>query len=514
MSQTSRREPKALIALESPPLDASCAGSLREHLITATSRYAGIDTVLTGLAQAFDLKAVPALYNERWGSRASGITLIARSIHDVDYHPSTRCRVTHVLCLERPDEELSRTFGVVNVRPDGLDTWAFNEDPDLPWLAHATDPGEVGRELRAEGLLATSPIARVVPVRYRAGSRCLLRLDTAAGSVYLKVLASDGERIALMADALRGVPPLLQPLGYSSKLHALVLPELPGSAELHRLAFDASLPAAARLRWMRDSGAALATLHAARSTSGPPRGIVDDAHDLDASAAPLAHAAPALLPRFLEGVRRLLDIRPEEGPFVASHGGFRTDQLLLVRDEPMIIDLDGLCWANPARDLGNFLAHLRWKAIREPQHAGFIGAAIPSFLEGYETVREVPAQTWMARYEAASLLKIASRRFRKLSVSEWPLVPRLLDEADALLRLSDRVVVARAAAPELPGCVREALDVAGMTARLRPLLDRPGPNRRPDVIRAELVCEKPGERWTIRYTLAGGVPEVMGKMFK
>src|SRR5204862_2424067 len=237
MSQTSRREPKAWIALESPPLDASCAGSRREHFITATSRYARIDTVLTGLAPAFDLAAVPALYNERWGSRASGITLIARSIHDVDYHPSIRCRVTHELSLERPDEEASRTFGVVNVRPDGVDIRAFDEDPDLPWLAHATDPGVVGRELRAEGLLATSPIVRVVPVRYRAGSRCLLRLDTAAGSVYLKVLASDGERIALMADALRGVPPLLQPLGYSSKPHAPVLPALPGRSEAHRPAF-------------------------------------------------------------------------------------------------------------------------------------------------------------------------------------------------------------------------------------------------------------------------------------
>src|SRR5436189_601749 len=160
MSQTSRREPMAWMALESPPLDASCTGSLREHLITATSRYAGIDTVLTGLAPAFDLEAVPALYNERWGSRASGITLIARSIHDVDYHPSTRCRVTHELSLQLPDEEPSRTFGVVNVRPDGLDTWPFNEDPDLPWLAHATDPGEVGRQLRAEGFLARSRIVR------------------------------------------------------------------------------------------------------------------------------------------------------------------------------------------------------------------------------------------------------------------------------------------------------------------------------------------------------------------
>src|SRR5206468_11413444 len=132
--------------------------------------------------------------------------------------------------------------------------------------------------------------------------------------------------------------------------------------------------------------------HAAGSTSEPARRMVADAHGLGASAAPLAHAAPALLPQFLGSVRRLVDIGPEEGPFVASHGGFRTDQLLLVRDEPVIIDLDGLCWANPARDLGNFLAHLRWKAIREPHHAGFIGAAIPSVLEGYETVRDIPAE--------------------------------------------------------------------------------------------------------------------------
>src|SRR5439155_3740428 len=96
---------------------------LRQHAAIdprmTSSRYAGIDAVLIGLASAFDLEAVSALFNEQWGSRTPRI--IARSIHDVDYHPSTYCRVTHELSLELPDEEPSRTFGVVNVRPDGLD---------------------------------------------------------------------------------------------------------------------------------------------------------------------------------------------------------------------------------------------------------------------------------------------------------------------------------------------------------------------------------------------------------
>jgi len=88
--------------------------------------------------------------------------------------------------------------------------------------------------------------------------------------------------------------------------------------------------------------------------------------------------------------------------------------------EPVIIDLDSLCWSNPARDVGNFLASLRWKAIRESHNVAFIEAAIPSFLDGYATLRTVPDECWIARYEAGSMLKIAGRRFHKLDVSEWP----------------------------------------------------------------------------------------------
>ena len=94
-----------------------------------------------------------------------------------------------------------------------------------------------------------------------------------------------------------------------------------------------------------------------------------------------------------------------------------------------MIDLDGFCWADPARDLGNFLAYLVWKAIRNPQQAAFIEAAQRLFLDGYRARRPLPDQPWLAIYQAASLLKIAGRRFRSLTVKEWPLVPRLLDAA-------------------------------------------------------------------------------------
>jgi len=100
----------------------------------------------------------------------------------------------------------------------------------------------------------------------------------------------------------------------------------------------------------------------------------------------------------------------------------RTDQFILQGDRLAMIDLDSYCWANPARDLGNFLAYLCWKAIRQPEHAEFIERAGRAFLEGYLSVQGDIDERWLSVYQAASLLKIAGRRFRSLTYREWPLI--------------------------------------------------------------------------------------------
>jgi aminoglycoside phosphotransferase (APT) family kinase protein len=94
-----------------------------------------------------------------------------------------------------------------------------------------------------------------------------------------------------------------------------------------------------------------------------------------------------------------------------------------------LIDLDSVCWANPARDIGNFLAYLTWKALRQPQHAGFIRCAQREFLAGYGALRTLPDVGWLSRYQAASILKIVGRRYSGLTYQEWPLTGRLLDKA-------------------------------------------------------------------------------------
>jgi hypothetical protein len=75
------------------------------------------------------------------------------------------------------------------------------------------------------------------------------------------------------------------------------------------------------------------------------------------------------------------------------------------------------------------MAYLRWKAIRRPEQQAMIEQAGRAFLAGYRAARPELDDRQLACYQAASLLKIAGRRFRSLTVKEWPLVPRLLDAA-------------------------------------------------------------------------------------
>ncbi len=487
--------------------------------------YLGLDRGLPQLAAAFDLPAVSRLYEERWRGRARpGLGVRARKVHDVAYQPSARCVVAHELTVQRGRDEPVETIGVVDVRPAGVGLRVFHEDPDLPWLADAADPEKVRRHLRALGLAPGSRVVRVIPVRYKPGSQCLLRFDLEAGSVpgalYGKVLAIDGYRLSRTLSALRAIvggrtpPRVLQPLGYVSDLHMLLLPAVAGS-EFHSLAFDTTLASEARLQWMRKAGAVLAGLHAAPVPAGPARRITDDAAYLARFSTPVAKTALSLALSFDEAIRRLDSATHEEAPAVPSHGSFRSDQLLIEGGEPLMIDLDGLCRANPARDVGNFLAYLRWKSIREPHHSSFIEAAIPSFLAGYGSVLALPDEGWTARYQAGSMLKIAGRRFRRLDVGEWALVPQLLDEARALLGLPSPAAASRAAVHAVPASVRAALDVEGMTRSLRPLLGPFGDGgATPVVTRADLVWHKPDHRWTIRYTLDGDGDALLGKLYR
>jgi aminoglycoside phosphotransferase (APT) family kinase protein len=211
-----------------------------------------------------------------------------------------------------------------------------------------------------------------------------------------------------------------------------VQPEVAGRAELNDLGFDLEIGLGARERWLRMAGSCLAGLHGVVGIAGPPRTLADDLEELEEYIAPMEIVNAELAGRYtaaIAAIRDLAGAHAELAP-VASHGAFRTDQFMIDGDGLVMIDLDGFCWASPARDIGNYLAYLGWKRIRQPQRAELIDRAGQLLREGYRALRELPDARWLAIYEAASMLKIAGRRFRSLTTKEWHLIPALLDAAD------------------------------------------------------------------------------------
>ena len=145
-------------------------------------------------------------------------------------------------------------------------------------------------------------------------------------------------------------------------------------------------------------------------------------------AAQLADYAPRDADRALALGERVADrlASTAPAPLRATHGSFKPAQLLFRGDELFITDFDQLCAADPALDIGYFLAYLRPPALWYRRHGAraWYEAVEGQFLTTYAAAlsdltgdrAEAEAATARAHlYSAALLLKIANRRPNRLN---------------------------------------------------------------------------------------------------
>ena len=411
-----------------------------------------LDPVLPGLPFALDLEAVSERFQDVWGREEKQPVAISGCKRvDTKYEPEVRCVAAYELSGRRADGRCRGTIGVVEIDASGASHRLFRDDPELSGLAHACDRERMRERLSTlPGATAQRPVEvrRITPVRYKPRRSCVLRytLSSRAGQRTLvgKLVAGEGGEQRMRAllslhEASRATPQMpriLEPLAYWPDLRLLVQPAVTGGRELARSAFDLSLPPAMRCRWIGDAGTGVAALHSTVTVAAPRRTIEDDLRELRAYEHLFARLAPDLARSFegaVASIARLAGHRPEPAP-VASHGALRADQFLIDDSGRLVlIDFDGFCWANPARDVGNLLAYLDWKAIHSPDRAAPAEEARDAFLDGYGAVAPTGEGAWLELYRTASMLKIAGRRLRSLSFEEWGFLPELLDVALARL---------------------------------------------------------------------------------
>jgi len=391
------------------------------------------DSALPDLGEVLDAAAVEAGLTHAWRRADPAVVRVrAGPRADTKYAPGTACVAVYHVVVERRAAQPEPGFGVASALPAGSAYRRLEDDPGLPAAAVAVDPGRLEDRLRGLAPLraGTAVPIRAVPVRYKPGRTCVVRYELGDVAAFGKVMAAGAERQGAVVRQLAAggavcVPPLLAvwpDLGMTVQAAVTAAGDLTTTL--------AAAQPSDRGRWLRRLGRAAAGLHAASVKQ--PLAAVGWREDLEELAGyrPLfAALAPALEPevdRALAQLERTAATCPP-GAERVGHGALRTDQLLADRSGRLyLLDLDGLCRADPARDLANLLGYLRWRGIRRPEDAAWTDAVGPLVLEGYAEVAEPPDPAWLELFQRATLLRIAGRRLRSLAVSEWRWLPALL----------------------------------------------------------------------------------------
>ncbi|HEY7127743.1 MAG TPA: phosphotransferase [Ktedonobacterales bacterium] len=391
--------------------------------------------------------------------------------------------------------------GGISSRQLGLSVQAFPADSSLSALAASCDVSS-GTPLFQALASATQRYldnadwrlisAEAVPVRYKPGNRCviryLLQLERAGaagleqrtlpvfGKVYAdpnqaRVTYSIQERLYAEQASEKDYPPLLPyPLGM---LEAMGLTLHEAVPPIHAGASNSSARASPALtgsevfkpRVLRGRGGevseavipegavtstaqALVRLHTSRvrPANKTLRAGAKEASRLRERAALLTVWYPAQaeeIKRLSEKLAGNLETASITAP-VLAHGGFKSSQLLFAQGQVYVVDFDGMCLADPALDVGYFLAYLRpsglwyqrtgtreWFEGTAAVFRSAYGQALLQHGEGREVVTGILQRArW---YEAALLFKIATRRVNRLQSARPGELTALLNEVAACL---------------------------------------------------------------------------------
>jgi len=192
---------------------------------------------------------------------------------------------------------------------------------------------------------------------------------------------------------------------------------------------------------------ALARLHtSAVSLQGPPRTGAKEAKRASERAALIATHCPVLADPAQRLAQRLTkSLEPlQPDTYRPAHGGFKPSQLLFCGEQVFVVDLDGLCLADPALDVGYLVAYLRPNGLwygRAGLRRWFESAA-STFVSAYRLamcergINETTICGILQRahlYEAATLLKIATRRVNRLNSSRPAELAAMLAEIQGCL---------------------------------------------------------------------------------
>lgn len=395
----------------------------------------------------------------------------ACAILDVKYEPGEYCTILYQLGEQmligmfrwgRAENEPPAAARLI--APLGMQVYRFEHDPALPGLATVLDPlamadvlAETLPECRDDGARVLRCRSR--PLRYRPGRRCTLRFDIALrdtrsgaisrhtlfGKAYHNVAKATSvyhemRMIAESVPARDGRMIVAQPVAFRPDLQLILQGAVVGmSLELLLEGMRDPVTAGDPRGWegVVRSADALAALHTAGLSTDRERPIDAELKRFGKRAAQAALVDPEAGARLSELAAALpawRDQLPGWGEEIGLvHGDCKHSQCLVTPAAIAILDFDHCGMADPANDIGTYLATLRqlgiWQALRAggaPASAArtqWLRALEDRFLDAYCAASGYGPgfrlrATW---YEAAALMRKALRGFARSPRSPMPL---------------------------------------------------------------------------------------------
>jgi Phosphotransferase enzyme family len=301
-------------------------------------------------------------------------------------------------------------------------------------------------------------------VSYRRRQRCVLRYRitsqaTDSGeirrqTVYGKVAAHRNQTFNnRLIDSLRDriVPQgarrfaIPRSLGWLPDLQLSLLEAIPGEEQVGA-ALRARLRGHSRQgvlsleEMVATCGYVAATLHTSGLQCGHARSLDDEIGGLRQEIAVTRQFMPELSDRaqsWLDHIVRTAE-RSEPLPLRLCHGDFKYEQVLFDGTSSGLVDFDTMCQAEPALDIGKFLAHLTLQARKMQKRA----AASPSLAEelveqflcaylraaGAQLDDEQQLRRRTTLYETIALLRMALRSPQKFYEGRLEITTALLEE--------------------------------------------------------------------------------------
>jgi hypothetical protein len=383
---------------------------------------------------------------------------------DAKYEPGLRCTVLYragdlLVRGDLVDEEEGHVDPTRPVVAPGVRLSRYPDDPDLPRLADVARPATLRDALR-DALPGGGPIlrCRVDLVRYRPGRRATLtvemrrsgdparrrpqRLVVKCYHDGRKAAAVAAEAVLLDATVDPGTPLRFASVrAHLSELSLVVQEHVTGA----RLDEVICLPGPAPERALRRAAVALAALHRQPVVTDRTRAVDKERARFAARSLRVTEVDPVAGTALMELATRLSatarDIPP--GAVGLVHGDCKPSQFLLRGEgEVVLLDLDSCGQADPAGDVGTFLATLRQHALRRvlarratAADARAQSALAEAFLDQYVEAAgggaDVELRRRIAWYEAVALERKALRCFARAPRS--PLTRALVEHGHARL---------------------------------------------------------------------------------